>query len=58
MKETLAKGQLCFGCYQLMTETPNVKGCKGRLVCSLCFDLHPTGMHEYIKKTNEDHDNA
>ena len=58
MKETLAKGKLCFGCYQLMTETPNVKGCKGRLVCSLCFDLHPTGMHEYIKKTNEDHDNA
>ena len=55
----LAKGKLCFGCYQPMTENHNAKSCKQRLVCRLCFELHPTGMHDYMKrKTNEDHDNT
>ena len=55
----LAEGKLCFGCYQPSTENHNVKGCKQSLVCRLCFDLHPTGMHDYMKKkTNEDHENT
>ena len=30
-----------------------------RAVSKLCFELHPTGMHDHMKrKTNEDHDNA
>ena len=28
----LAKGKLCFGCYQPSTENRNVKGCKQSLV--------------------------
>ena len=55
----LAKGKLYFGCYQPMTENHNAKSCKQRLVCRLCFELHPTGMHDYMKKkTNEDLGNA
>ena len=51
----LAKGKLYFGCYQTTTENHNDK----RLVCRLCFELHPTGIHDCMKKkTNEDHDNA
>ena len=42
-----------------MTENHNARSCKQQLVCRLCFELHPTGMHDYMKKkTNEDHDNA
>ena len=55
----LTKGKLCFGCYQPMTENHNANSCKQQLVYRLCFELHPTGMHEYMKrKTNEDHDNV
>ena len=58
-KEILAKGKLCFGCYQPMTEKHNAKSCKQRLVCRLCFELPPDGMHDYTKKkTNIDHDNT
>ena len=54
-----AKGKLCFGCYQPMTENHNAKRCKQQLVYRLCFELHPTGMHDYMKrKTNEDHDSV
>ena len=54
-----AKGKLYFGCYQPMTENHNAKSCKQQLLCRLCFELHPTGMHDYMKKkTNEDRDNA
>ena len=39
-------------------ENHNAKSCKQRLVCSLYFELHPTGTHDYMKrKTNKDHDN-
>ena len=42
-----------------MTENHNAKSCKQRLVCRLCFELHPTGMLDYMKKkTNEDRDSA
>ena len=42
-----------------MTENHTDKSCKQQLVCRLCFALHPTGMHDYMKKkTNEDCDNA
>ena len=55
----LAKGNLGFGCYQPVTENHNVNSCKQQLVCRLCFELHPTAMHDYMKKkTNEDLDNA
>ena len=41
-----------------MTENHNARSCKQRLVCRECFELHPTGMYDYMKrKTNEDHDN-
>ena len=40
-------------------ENHNVKSCKQRLVCRLCFELCATEMHNYLKRrTNEDHDNA
>ena len=40
-------------------ENHNVKSCKQRLVCRLCFELCATGIHNYLKRrTNEDHDNA
>ena len=55
----LAKGKLCFRWFKPMTENHNAKSCRQRLVCRLCFELHPTGMHGYMKKkTNEDHNNA
>ena len=55
----LAKRKFYFGCYQSMTENHNGKSYKQRLVCRVCFELHPTEMHDYMKrKTNEDHDNA
>ena len=42
-----------------MTEHQNAKSCKQQLVCRLCFELHLTGMHDYMKrKTNEDHNNT
>ena len=57
--EIYAKGKLCFGCYQPMTEKYNAKSCKQRLVCRLCFELPPNEMHDYTKKkTNIDHDNT
>ena len=55
----IAKAKLCFGCYQPMAENHNAKSCKQLLVCGLCFELHPTGMHDYMKrKTNQYHENA
>ena len=40
-----------------MTKNHNAKSCNQQLVCRLYGELHPTGMHDYIKKkTNEDHD--
>ena len=57
-KKILAKGKLCFGCYQPMTENYNAKGFKQRLIWRLCLEFFATGMHDYIKKTNEVHDNT
>ena len=55
----LAKGKLCFKCYEPMTENRDVKSCKQLLACRLCFELHSSGMHDYMKrKTNEDRNNA
>ena len=55
----LAKGKLCFGYYQPMTENHNAKSCKQQLVCRLCSEFHSTGMHDDMKKkTSEDCDNA
>ena len=58
-KKILAIGKLCFRCYQPMTENHNAKSCKQRLVCRLSFELHLTGMLDYMKrKINKDHDNT
>ena len=55
----LAKAKLYFKCNEPMTENHDVKSCKQRLVCRLCFELHSSGMHDYMKrKTNEDRNNT
>ena len=41
-----------------MTENYNAKGFKERLIWRLCLEFFATGMHDYIKKTNEVHDNT
>ena len=41
-----------------MAENYNAKGFKLRLVWRLCFEFFATGMHDYIKKTNEFDDNT
>ena len=57
LKETtklLANKRLCYGCYQPMTSNHNAKTCKQRLLCRICKEYHPTGMHDYVKKASEE----
>ena len=49
----LANKKLCYGCYQPMTSNHNAKTCKQRLLCRICKEYHPTGMHDYVKKATE-----
>ena len=37
-----------------MTTTENAKTCKQRLLCRICKEYHPTGMHGYVKKASEE----
>ena len=48
--KVLAKAKLCFGCYLPMAENRNAKSFKQLLVCGLCFELHQTGMYDYMKR--------
>ena len=42
-----------------MSGNYNAKSCNHRLVWRLCSEIHPAGMHDYMKKkTIEDHDDA
>ena len=51
----LANKKLCYGCYQPMTSNHNAKNCKQRLLCRICKEYHPTGMHGYVKKASEEY---
>ena len=51
----LANKKLCYGCYQPMTSNHNAKTCKQRLLCRICKEYHPTGMHGYVKKASEEY---
>ena len=51
----LANKRLCYGCYQPMTSNHNAKTCKQRLLCRICKEYHPTGMHGYVKKASEEY---
>ena len=33
----------------------NAKTCKQRLLCRICEEYHPTGMHGYFKKASEEY---
>ena len=51
----LANKKLCYGGYQPMTSNHNAKTCKQRLLCRICKEYHPTGMHSYVKKASEEY---
>ena len=38
-----------------MTSNQNAKNCKQRLLCRICKEYHPTGMHGYVKKASEEY---
>ena len=50
----LVDKKLCCGCYQPMTSNHNPKTCKQRLLCRICKEYQPTGMHSYVKKASEE----
>ena len=37
-----------------MTSNHNAKTCKQRLLCGICKEYHPTGMHAYVTKASEE----
>ena len=49
----LANKKLCYGCCQPMTSYHNAKTYNQRLICRICEEYHPTGMHGYVKKASE-----
>ena len=50
----LANKKLCYGCYQPITSNHNFKTCKQRLLCRICKEYHPTGIHDCVKKFFEE----
>ena len=53
-RKFLAKKKYCYGCFQPMTDSHNVKTCTRQRTCSNRKVNHPTPLHGYIPKVMKD----
>ena len=50
-----AKNKICFGCYDPISSNHSAKICSNRIICKECKNYHPTTLHgyQYKKQNNE-----